>query len=65
LLERLFYPDFPVSSELHDSLPLAARHHSAEFIADELLQPAYCTSIPDAVMRHTDAGQMRLNAGLD
>ena len=23
-------------------------------------QPAYCTSIPDA-----DAGQMRLNAGLD
>jgi hypothetical protein len=22
-------------------------------------------SIPDAVMRHSDAGQMRLNAGLD
>jgi hypothetical protein len=33
LLERLFYPDFSVSIELHDSLPLAARHH----IADELL----------------------------
>jgi cardiolipin synthase len=37
LMERLFYPDFTVSRELHDSLPLAARHHFAEFIADELL----------------------------
>lgn len=37
LLECLFYPDFSVSSEVHDALPLAARHHFAEFIADELL----------------------------
>ena len=37
LLERLFYPDFSISDELHDPLPMAARHHFAEFIADELL----------------------------
>jgi cardiolipin synthase len=37
LLESLFYPDFAISDELHDALPLAARHHFAEFIADELL----------------------------
>lgn len=37
LLERLFYPDFSISNELHDLLPMATRHHFAEFIADELL----------------------------
>jgi cardiolipin synthase len=37
LLKRLFYPDFSISNELHDPLPMAARHHFAEFIADELL----------------------------
>jgi cardiolipin synthase len=37
LLERLFYPDFSISNELHDPLPMAVRHHFAEFIADELL----------------------------
>jgi cardiolipin synthase len=37
LLARLFYPDFAISEELHDALPLAARHHFAEFVADELL----------------------------
>lgn len=37
LLERLFYPDFSISNELHDPMPMATRHHFAEFIADELL----------------------------
>lgn len=36
LLEQVFYPDFARSTELHEALPLAARHHFAELIADEL-----------------------------
>ena len=37
LVERIFYPDFAISSELHAPLPIAIRHHFAEIIADELL----------------------------
>ena len=36
LLARVFYPDFERSVELTETLQLAARHHLAEFIADEL-----------------------------
>ena len=35
LLERVFLPDFEMSTELHEPFPLGARHHLAEFIADE------------------------------
>ena len=37
LLERVFYPDFAISSELYEPLPITNRHHFAEFIADEFL----------------------------
>ncbi len=37
LMERIFYPDFAISSELHEPLPLGVRHHFAEVIADEFL----------------------------
>jgi cardiolipin synthase len=36
LMEKVFYPDFRLSTELHEALPLAGRHHFAELIADEL-----------------------------
>ena len=36
LMEQVFYPDFEKSTELHQVLPLAGRHHFAELLADEL-----------------------------
>ena len=36
LLQRVFYPDFAASEELNEPMLLAARHHFAEMIADEL-----------------------------
>lgn len=36
LLNRVFYPDFKKSTELHDPFRLDSRHHFAELIADEL-----------------------------
>lgn len=36
LLERVFYPDFALATELHEPRILATRHHFAEMIADEL-----------------------------
>ena len=36
LKQQVFYPDFAASTELHEPLPLANRHHFAELIADEL-----------------------------
>ena len=36
LLAELFYPDFEISEELFETLPLGARHHLAELIADQL-----------------------------
>ena len=35
LLDRVFLPDFEISTELREPQPLWARHHLAEFIADE------------------------------
>lgn len=37
LLDRVFIPDFNVSTELHESIPLRWSHRVAEFIADEML----------------------------
>ena len=37
LLERVFYPDFAASTELHEAAPIGIRHHFAELIADEFL----------------------------
>ena len=36
LMQQVFYPDFAISTELTEPLPLANRHHFAELIADEL-----------------------------
>ena len=36
LLQRVFYPDFAAAEELSEPMLLAARHHLAEMIADEL-----------------------------
>ena len=36
LLDRVFLPDFEISTELREPQPVWARHHLAEFIADEL-----------------------------
>lgn len=35
LLGRVFWPDFIASAELLEPIPMQARHHLAEFIADE------------------------------
>jgi len=35
LMQRVFYPDLDASTELHDPLKLAVRHHFAELVADE------------------------------
>ena len=35
LLTRVFWPDFIASTELIEPIPMQARHHLAEFIADE------------------------------
>ena len=37
LLERVFYPDFAASTELHEPGSIGARHRFAELIADEFL----------------------------
>ncbi|MGD8349320.1 MAG: phosphatidylserine/phosphatidylglycerophosphate/cardiolipin synthase family protein [Gammaproteobacteria bacterium] len=36
LVQRVFYRDFAVASELRQPLPLGTRHHLAELVADEL-----------------------------
>ncbi len=37
LLDRVFLPDFEISTELHEPGPIGMRHHLAEIVADELL----------------------------
>ena len=36
LMQKVFYRDLALASELHRQMPLGARHHLAELVADEL-----------------------------